>query len=76
MTELTDDNFEKEILNSSKPVLVDFFAVWCAPCSVLRPILEKISEDLEGKFIFFFFDHRAAKRRSLRRNYLISLMAP
>ncbi len=51
MTELTDENFEKEILNSSKPVLVDFFATWCAPCSVLQPILEKISEDLEGKFI-------------------------
>jgi len=49
--QLTDENFEKEILNSSKPVLVDFFATWCGPCSVLQPILEKISEDLEGKFI-------------------------
>ncbi len=48
---LTDENFEKEILNSSKPVLVDFFATWCTPCSVLQPILEKISEDLAGKFI-------------------------
>ncbi len=48
---LTDENFEKEINNTDRPVLVDFFAVWCEPCSILAPILEKISEDFEGKFI-------------------------
>jgi len=48
---LTDENFEKEINNTDKPVLVDFFAVWCEPCSILAPILEKITEDFEGKFI-------------------------
>lgn len=51
MDNLTDQNFEAEIKNSGKPVLVDFFADWCPPCSTLAPILEKISEELGGKFI-------------------------
>ena len=49
MPELTDQNFEKEIQNAKIPVLVDFFAPWCAPCFVLTPILEKLAKDLEGK---------------------------
>lgn len=49
--ELTDQNFEKEIKNADKPVLVDFFASWCTPCFVLAPILEKISQEFGGKFI-------------------------
>lgn len=48
---LTDENFEKEIANSKLPVLVDFFAEWCEPCSILAPILEKIAEDLKEKII-------------------------
>ena len=48
---LTDENFEIEINNTNKPVLVDFFTAWCEPCSILAPILEKITEDFEGKFI-------------------------
>lgn len=52
MLTLTDQNFEKEIQNAEKPVLVDFFAEWCSPCSVLGPILEKLVEEFKGKFIF------------------------
>jgi len=51
MIELTDENFEKEIQNSPKPVLVDFFAEWCTPCFVLTPILEKLAEDFKNKFV-------------------------
>jgi len=51
MISLTDGNFEKEIQNSPKPVLVDFFAEWCTPCFVLAPILEKLTEDFENKFV-------------------------
>ncbi len=48
---LTDENFEKEINGSKKPVLVDFFATWCEPCAVLAPVLEKIADELSGQFI-------------------------
>ena len=51
MLELTDENFEREIKNSPKPVLVDFFAEWCTPCSVIAPILEKLSQEFEEKFV-------------------------
>ena len=42
-------SFETEVLNSDIPVLVDFFAEWCAPCKMLAPILEKLAEELAGK---------------------------
>jgi len=48
---LTDENFEKEIQAADKPVVVDFWAEWCAPCSILTPILEKLANEFEGKFI-------------------------
>jgi thioredoxin 1 len=50
--EFTDENFEKEIQNSEKPVMVDFWAEWCGPCSVMGPILEKVADDYAGKIIF------------------------
>lgn len=53
---LTDENFEKEIQNTGKFVLVDFFAAWCNPCSILAPILEKIAEDLKEKIILIKAD--------------------
>ncbi len=52
MINLTDENFEKEISNREIPVLVDFFAVWCPPCSALALILEKIEKEYEGKVVF------------------------
>lgn len=44
---LTDENFEKEIQKSTKPMLVDFWAAWCSPCTLLTPILDKLAEDVE-----------------------------
>src|SRR5215217_6347005 len=47
--ELTDGNFEAEVLKSDKPVLVDFWAEWCMPCRMLAPTIEKIAKDYAGK---------------------------
>lgn len=48
-TELTDDNFEQEVLKSDVPVLVDFWAEWCAPCRAIAPAVEEIAEEYKGK---------------------------
>jgi len=47
--EFTDDNFQEEVLNSSQPVLVDFWAEWCAPCRALGPVIDELSGTYEGK---------------------------
>lgn len=44
VSDITDSNFESEVLNSDKPVLVDFWAVWCAPCIALTPTIEALAE--------------------------------
>jgi thioredoxin 1 len=48
MLEITKENFEKEVLKSDKPVLVDFWAPWCMPCKIIAPAVEKLAEEMKG----------------------------
>ena len=47
--ELTQENYQKEVIESDRPVLIDFFATWCGPCKMLSPVLEEVAKEVEGK---------------------------
>lgn len=46
---ITKNNFESEVMNSTLPVLIDFFADWCGPCRMLAPTVEQLAEEYEGR---------------------------
>lgn len=47
--EITNENFDEEVMKSDKPVLLDFFATWCGPCSMLSPVISEIAEEYKDK---------------------------
>ena len=64
--DLTDANFEAEVLKSTSPVLVDFGATWCGPCKQLAPIVEQLAADWSGKVKVAYVDVDKARETAMR----------
>ncbi|MBN1294240.1 MAG: thioredoxin [Candidatus Latescibacteria bacterium] len=56
LTEVSDQTFQAEVINSDKPVVVDFWAPWCMPCRMLTPVLEKVAGKTNGSVKFLKMD--------------------
>ena len=48
---LTDEEFENQVINSKKPILVDYWAEWCGPCKMIAPILEEVADEMSDKVL-------------------------
>jgi thioredoxin 1 len=69
--EITNKNFDKEVLKSKIPVLVDFWAPWCQPCLMMAPALDELSEELDGKLKIGKLDTDVPQNQELAMTYQI-----
>lgn len=68
--EVNEGNFQTEVLNSSKPVLVDFWAEWCGPCKMIAPLVDQIAEEYDGKIRVGKLDTDAFQEVLMRYNVM------
>ena len=69
--ELTAETFEKEVLKSDIPVLVDFWAPWCMPCQMMAPVLDELTDELKGKIKITKLDTENPNHSEIASNYQI-----
>ncbi len=68
ISDLTDAQFEEEVINSDRPVLVDFWAEWCAPCRMLAPVVKEIAEEFGDRIRVYKMDLDANPQTPQRYN--------
>ena len=66
VTQLTLNNFEEEVANADLPVIIDFYADWCAPCQMMKPVFESLSSEYEGKLNFLKLDTQSEEGLSMK----------
>ncbi|MCA9487381.1 MAG: thioredoxin [Nanoarchaeota archaeon] len=64
--QLTLENYEEEVENSSVPSVVDFYADWCGPCQMMKPVFEGLSKEFEGKMNFLKLDTQAQEGLAMK----------
>ena len=69
---LSKANFDQEVLKSTLPVLVDFWAVWCGPCKMIAPILDQLADELAGKLKIAKLDVGESENQELATSYQIT----
>ena len=69
--DVTDQTFNQEVLESPIPVLVDFWAPWCQPCLMMAPVLDQLSEEMDGKLKICKLDTNAPAHQQLATRYQI-----